>query len=147
MVRTTDGGATWSSPINSQAGFLHAVSFADANTGIVTGTTSGSPLQPPEQIFLRTTDGGATWTSQNSGVASALSGVSFADTSTGMAVGSVGALLRTTDGGATWTNQTRTVTTLSLIDVFFVDANTGIIVGSGRNGGSIQRTTDGGATW
>src|SRR5262249_16714511 len=96
ILRTTDGGASWTPQFSGTTNILHGVSFVDANTGTAVGE-SGS--------IVRTTDGGATWTPQFSGTTNILYGVSFVDANTGTAVGGNGTILRTTDGGATWTVQ------------------------------------------
>ena len=141
ILRTTNGGATWTSQPNPMSGVgnvLTSVSFTDANMGTAVG--SGGSI-------LRTTDGGASWTSQSSGTTEWLQGVSFTDANTGTAVGSRGIILRTTDGGINWTSQAnpyqyRVLSTL--YGVFFTDFNKGITVGDRT---PILRTTDGGATW
>jgi photosystem II stability/assembly factor-like uncharacterized protein len=91
ILRTTDGGATWTPQSSGTTEFLEGVAFTDANTGTVVG--SGGTI-------LRTADGGATWTRQSSGTTQFLYGISFTDANTGMVVGSGGTILRTTDGGA-----------------------------------------------
>jgi len=71
IIRTTDGGATWTNqpsglpgaPFNS---ILNAVCFLDANTGIAVGQSSGiGELDIPAgyiiSVILRTTNGGSTW--------------------------------------------------------------------------------------
>jgi photosystem II stability/assembly factor-like uncharacterized protein len=147
ILRTIDGGATWTSQWPDTFYEFNGVSFTDANTGTVVGAnyllTNGVPPSG-EGVgrILRTTDGGATWTLQVAG-GQALFGVSFTDARTGTAVGDSGTILRTTDGGATWKVRS-SGTTLPLRGVTFTDANTGTVVGLN---GTILRTTDGGATW
>jgi len=97
IVRTTNGGATWTQETIDTDRTLYGVCFADANTGIAVGGV------PTEGVMLRTTDAGATWVSQAAG--SCVLDVCFADPLTGTAVGSSGLVLRTTDGGATWAGQ------------------------------------------
>src|SRR5262249_45671116 len=55
-----------------------------------------------------------------------------------------GVILRTTDGGESW-NRLDLATALA--DVFFVDADTGIAVGTDCTQAVILRTSDGGASW
>jgi photosystem II stability/assembly factor-like uncharacterized protein len=54
-----------------------------------------------------------------------------------------GMVFRTNNGGANWTVQNRSIGTI-FDDVYFVSADTGIVVGAG---GTILRTTNGGASW
>ena len=81
ILRTTNGGTTWTSQTSGTTNELWGVSFTDANTGTAVGS---------EGTILRTTNGGTTWTSQTSGTTNQLFGVSFADANTGTAVGDGG---------------------------------------------------------
>jgi photosystem II stability/assembly factor-like uncharacterized protein len=134
ILRTADGGATWTHQALGTTHALSGVAFTDANTGTAVGILG---------TIVRTTNGGTTWTQQTSGTLQPLRGVSFADTNTGTAVGGSGTILHTTDGGATWTPQS-SGTTQDLWGVVFTDANTGTVVGGP---GTILHTTDGGTTW
>src|SRR5262249_12844303 len=58
IVRTTDGGATWTQQRSGTTNGLLGVSFVDASTGTAVGEFG---------TIVRTTDGGATWTRQTSG--------------------------------------------------------------------------------
>jgi photosystem II stability/assembly factor-like uncharacterized protein len=109
IVRTSDGGATWSPISNAplartgEFGLVNSFYFADANSGWF-GTNQG-------RVF-RTSDGGTTWTattvaSQNT----VFSSIAFGSSSVGIAAGYVTnaqdeitgpALYRTTNGGASW---------------------------------------------
>ena len=139
ILRTTDGGVTWTLQTSGTTNFLTGVHFVDASNGTVVGYSNNVG---GEATILHTTDGGTTWNWQSSGTTDYLNGVFFTDANTGTAVGSNGKILRTTDGGATWVMQT-SGTTGSLNGVYFTSTNTGIIVGT--NG--ILRTTDGGTSW
>ena len=143
IMRTNDGGATWTFQQSGTFNALLAVSFVDANTGWAVG-------QGP--TILSTRDGGNTWISQfGDGPDIQLNSVFFLDVNTGWAVGGafppnprqVGIIMRTTDGGNSWGYQ-ETLDPPELDGVFFVDANTGWAVGRGR---TILSTRDGGATW
>lgn len=106
ILRTTDGGSTWSQQNSGTTRILEAVSFSDVNTGTVVGSSG---------TILRTTDGGSTWNQQNSGVTSNfILGVSFANANTGIAVGSFGLIRITNNGGANWTQQNSGTTTVSM---------------------------------
>jgi photosystem II stability/assembly factor-like uncharacterized protein len=148
ILRTTDGGATWTHQLSGQGTPLRAISFTDANTGTVVG----------DGEILRTTDGGATWFTQLSQANVYLGGVWFVGVDTGTAVGvstdslgnTTGLILRTTNGGENWVPQS-SGTTAQLNDVCFMDANTGYAVGGFgsmmSSWGVILRTTDGGTSW
>jgi photosystem II stability/assembly factor-like uncharacterized protein len=140
ILRSTDGGVTWTIQASGTRKYLYAISCPDVNTCSVVGESG---------TILHTTNGGATWTAQSSGVQLFLSSVSFTDTNTGMVTGA-GAdvdpnavILRTTDGGATWntvfsrrTNQGYSVTCV----------NAQVCTASGARDG-ILRTLDAGANW
>src|SRR6266851_4011468 len=90
ILRTEDGGATWTLQSSGTSNPLLGVSFVDPNTGTAVGNNG---------TILRTIDGGATWMPQSGGTSNTLWGVSFVDANTGTAVGDSGTILRTTDGG------------------------------------------------
>ena len=90
IVRTTDGGNSWTIQVSGTTQNLWAVSFKDSNKGTAVGEGG---------TFLGTTDGGASWVPQPSGTTLQLRGVSLSDANTGTAVGEGGTILRTTDGG------------------------------------------------
>ncbi|MDP3829936.1 MAG: YCF48-related protein [Ignavibacteriaceae bacterium] len=174
VMKTTDGGSTWSIESTTVLRELYSLSFTDANNGTAVGY---------EGKIVRTTDGGSNWVEQTSGVATTLHDVSFSDANNGTAVGNSGVIIRTTDGGTNWVSQTSGTTShfytvlsidannvmaftsngkfykttnagtnWSLISTIttwvygaaFTDVNNGIAVG---NNGAIKVTTDGGATW
>jgi photosystem II stability/assembly factor-like uncharacterized protein len=97
ILRTTDGGATWTLQASGTTDVLFAVAFKDANTGTAVGGVWG---EDPAGIILRTTNGGATWILQSSGTMWTLLSVAFTDANTGAVVGDYGTILHTTDGGA-----------------------------------------------
>jgi photosystem II stability/assembly factor-like uncharacterized protein len=150
ILRTTDGGVTWTpqDPGTLYPTAFYAVSFADANHGMALGfeETCDSPCA----LVMRTTDGGATWTMSLGTYLIQLSGLSVSGANTATVVGSAddyscscggyGLILRTTDGGATWSLQD-SGQSWGLTAVSFVDANIGTVIGGG---GAILRTNTGG---
>ena len=94
ILRTSDGGVTWTAQSSGTPNTLYGVFFVDADTGTVVGNGT----------ILRTDDGGTTWRTQPSGGSYVLSAVSFVDADTGTAVGASGIIasgiiLRTNTGG------------------------------------------------
>ncbi len=145
VIKTTDGGATWSfqrlgtSVGGQQEPTFYALDFIDTKTGWVVGGSQGAG-----DVILKTTDGGDHWTSQLTGPA-AINSVKFVDDEFGWAVEyghGNSTILKTKDGGAHWAAQF--VAGTSLGSVFFIDRETGWAVGGG---GTILKTTDGGDTW
>ena len=141
ILRTTDGGTTWTLQLYPEGDALYGVYFTDANTGTVVGGSDECDCG----LILHTTDGGTNWTYQSfqNNNYDGFRAVSFTDANTGTIVGDNGWMFRTTDGGTSWT-QHSSGTTNDLFGVSFTDANTGTAVG---RGGLIFRTTTGGTTW
>jgi hypothetical protein len=137
ILRTTDGGTTWTRQTNGLTGYdwFTSVSFTDANTGTVVSWN--------KRIY-RTTNGGATWVQQINPTGDSITGnglltVVFTDANTGTATGSWGTILHTTDGGEHWVEQESGVATPYLWGLAFTDdGSTGIAVGKT---GTILRTT------
>lgn len=133
MVRTLDGGQTWTLQKSGVTDHLFGVATVDAKTAIAVG---------PNGIILRTTNRGATWERQQSGVAAGLQDVDFADANHGIAVG-YNVMLRTSDGGVTWTSFDCDCSAI-LQRVCMVDANIAFAVGPVSE---VYVTLDGGASW
>ena len=99
ILKTTNGGQTWSVyTIPSQADLLD-VFFYDASNGWAVGDNA---------TFAKTTNGGASWqVSQIDPSYETLTGVSFHENTSGnpiygLAVGASGGIFRTTNNGSTW---------------------------------------------
>jgi photosystem II stability/assembly factor-like uncharacterized protein len=137
MLKTTNGGETWSELNTNTYGWFRSVNFTDANTGYTVGDFG---------IILKTTNGGTNWTQQYGGTAHEdLKSVKFVNANTGYVAGDNGTMLKTTNGGVNWVSQTppkrNKSSTADLNSVYFIDANTGWIVGAN---GTILKTTNGG---
>jgi photosystem II stability/assembly factor-like uncharacterized protein len=141
VLRTVDGGATWTTyaPAGS-AELCRVVHFADAMHGWIAC----------QNELRATTDGGQTWFVQSTITAY---GLDFASATTGwLAAGT--RIYGTTDGGATWQVQLENAE-YEISNVSFADASNGWAeaqfdgcCGPEVNGASIiLHTTDGGATW
>jgi hypothetical protein len=136
IIRTTDGGSSWSMQVSGITVVPYGVSFTDANTGTAVGA-SGK--------ILRTTNGGSSWSVQPSGLTNAFNGVAFTDSDSGTIAGAGGTILRTTNRGSNWSSQISGTTSI-LYGIALADARNGTAVG---NGGTILRlrTTNGGSNW
>lgn len=138
IIKTADGGATWTRQGASSGYHFYSLAAVGAETAWAVG--SGG-------FILKTINGGADWTAQASGTYDDLNSVFFVDAQTGWAAGGwttgYSTILKTTDGGATWTAQSPGTSEI-LNSIFFVNAQTGWAVGEF---GRIIKTTDGGATW
>ncbi|MEN3330813.1 MAG: hypothetical protein V7641_178 [Blastocatellia bacterium] len=155
VVKTTDGGQTWSETVLEQQGVaqisITGMAFANPEIGYAVGRakdTSG--------IMFKTTDGGKTWSfSRLAGVNQTPLCIFMVDAETGWMGGSTSAdpeddedengpsdLLATTDGGKTWQSQIRLP--MSVFDIEFPDKMAGWASGSK---GAIYHTTNGGLAW
>ncbi|WP_431049440.1 YCF48-related protein [Roseateles sp. L2-2] len=96
ILRTVDGGQTWSKVASGVTTRLNSVRFADAKNGWIVGDFGA---------LLRTTDGGAHWTLQPVGTAQSYSPkLQLAGANT-LALVDGYRLRATADGGATWVEQ------------------------------------------
>ena len=99
LLRSTDGGATWTNVgtnLPSGAGVPHQTLAIDGQTHLV-GTTNSESAG-----IFRTTDGGATWAQVHAGGVGGIPLVA-ADGSIYWLLEARRGLIRSTDGGATWT--------------------------------------------
>lgn len=134
LLRTRDGGATWTELPRATGRTITAMHGPDARTVVAAGTHGA---------LIRTADGGETWQAVRSGTASDLRALRFVDASTGFAAGKGGALIQTSDGGATW-RPIAVPAASDLNALHFRDARMGFVAGAGR---LLHRTDDGGASW
>ncbi len=134
VMRTDDGGETWSRIIVPSKGELYHLDFANSARGWIVGDKG---------IILVTLDGGINWQIQKTTTDKALYNVDFRDSSNGFAVGGKGTILRTENGGEIW-EPIKTSFLNTFMRVNFADDKNGFIVGYG---GAILRTSDKGKTW
>ena len=128
----------WLNP-QPQGNTIYAMDFVDNNTGYAAGNYG---------TILKTTDNGNEWTKLNTGISDKFASLDFIDANTGYAGGDDQLLLKTTDAGQTWTNLTLpSAPNFSLLDIKFIDANTGYVLGFFIFNSTIWKTTDGGQSW
>ena len=94
VVRTTDGGETYSSVVPSNEP-THAVAFAGAARAVAAGLFGSAEIS---------SDGGATWSSVGSRIAGDFTVLAAASDTVAYAGGRQGVLARTTDRGQSWAN-------------------------------------------
>src|SRR5256714_5561211 len=152
IMRSTDGGATWTNRTPPLAAPISgrgiAVDPTDSNTVIaVFGGDFGGG-----QVWV-TTDGGGSWTNRSAGLPNnPMQAVVYDGTRLlvggGQLFGSenVG-LYQSTDLGATWTPLHDGTWPVLVVDAIAVDPNDAQTILVATDGSGVNRTTDGGATW
>ena len=166
IYKTTDAGATWTMQFKSEdeKAFLDAMSFWDANNGIVFGDSIDGQF-----YILMTSNGGQTWSPVStarlppalqgegafaaSGTNIALFGKTHAWIGTG--AGAKARVLRTTDHGRSWQVSDTPLAagqSAGIFSIAFRDAKHGVVVGGDYRKESeavdnLAVTNDGGATW
>ncbi|MEJ2594877.1 MAG: PKD domain-containing protein [bacterium] len=90
ILKTSDGGDTWTTITQTHSTLLGGITFADENTGYIATL---------DDKILKSTDGGDTWTVSYNGT-SGFDKVAFKDANNGCIVG--GQKLYTSDGGSNW---------------------------------------------
>lgn len=134
VLRSTDGGQSWTIRRVEPGKYFSGVHFVDRMTGWVSDAS--------DQI-LKTTDAGDTWVTQLAPTKSFWCDLQFIDSNRGWILGADGFVLRTQDGGREW-KLTRIVSTSDLFFMGFADESNGWI--AGENGAAYE-TTDSGNHW
>lgn len=145
IERTYDGGATWQIAYMGTQ-YLRSIEFATPQIGFCGGLDSS---------FLRTTDGGATWQDISALLPgpNAICGLCAATPQVVYGVGAwfgPGYVIRSADSGVSWTQTSVSSMASALVDVHFLNADTGFVSGAAADpadGGVVLATVDGGATW
>ena len=134
LLKTIDGGSTWTRMNTVTTNALNKLFFKDAFTGWALGNSS---------TVLKTIDGGVNWIQQTSGIGAGLNDIYFIDFNTGFICGLNGILRKTTNGGTNFTTIASGVTT-TLYGVHFVNNSLGFIIG---DNGVIRKTINGGGSF
>jgi photosystem II stability/assembly factor-like uncharacterized protein len=139
IIKTIDGGVSWTLLTYETYNELFSVYFTNPNDGFAVGV---------EGTIIKTTDGGTTWTIIPSGTLNTLYSIFFPNNSNGYIVGENGIILKSIDSGSTWTEISGGGGPDNcLVSVCFTDANTGYIADNNYSGCSILKTIDSGNTW
>lgn len=147
VYKTTDGGVTWSEQLNESmlggAYYFRNIEFLNSNIGFL-GTLNGE--------FFKTIDGGDNWTLVDNIPTNPLA-ICGLDTIGESTIYGCGAyftpayIIKSTDSGTTWQYIDMSAYANALVEIYFLDENTGFVSGNNSNGGTILKTTDGGITW
>ncbi|MEO1032055.1 MAG: YCF48-related protein [Bacteroidota bacterium] len=147
VYKTTDGGLNWTEQLNENniTGnyYFRNIEFLNEDIGFL-GTLNGT--------FFKTTDGGSNW-SEVTNIPSnpnAICGIDAVGTSTIYGCGayfSPAHIIKSTDSGDTWTFMDMSSYANALVEILFLDENTGFAAGRNANGGLILKTLNGGTSW
>ncbi|MDP4220807.1 MAG: YCF48-related protein, partial [Bacteroidota bacterium] len=136
ILRTPDGGKTWTLVPSGFVGKLKGVCFTDPSTAIAVGEGGW---------ILKSIDGGMNWNRRPSGTTKNLNAVSFCSAGTGVIVGDSGMILRSYSSGEFWGQMFTTPVTRTeyFRGVSFPDSLHAYICGEA----TVYNSTDGGFTW
>ncbi len=136
ILKTINGGTTWTAQRSTTRITLHAVHFVNPLQGFAVGGTFESAM------ILATNDGGTTWRRQLAPSDDILYSVFALSPQVCYAVGQGGTILATKNGGVTWENQ-ESGTTDDLLTIAFASPVQAFI---GGVYGKILTTKNGGFT-
>lgn len=120
MVKTTDGGETWTS-LKMKMSQITSFYFLDANVGFVFNFN---------QELWKTTDGGSSWTKVSSSIPDKYTDCYFVNAEK-IVLRTSNRIYHSVDGGVTWTKDFELSAQDGLLTrMKFVDSNTGFIVGN-----------------
>jgi photosystem II stability/assembly factor-like uncharacterized protein len=128
VLKTIDGGDSWTAMNCETTDELNSIYFSDPNTGYIVGENGK---------ILKTVDGGTNWIQLNNNNHNQLNSVFFIDNNTGYIAGS-GIILKTNNGGQTWETIYKNVNSV-FNSIFFTSALEGYAVGEN---GLIVKITD-----
>ena len=120
ILKTTDGGQSWSPNFNYQNEALLPIYFVNQNVGWIGGLFG---------FLIKTTDGGSTWQIQQSGTTNSLTELQFFNEQNGWYSGFGGSVFQTSNGGNIWI-QHEVLIEDDLRSIYFVDEANGWAVGS-----------------
>lgn len=153
ILKTTNGGLSWTQQYYNSAHYFRSVEFFDENIGFAGTLSNGNP----NATLLKTIDGGQTWTDISSNLSvnvPGICGMHMQDENTifitGVFYGSA-YIMKSEDQGDTWTYSNMGNLCNGLVDIFFKDENIGFAVGQSAQGSGLRAriigTTNGGETW
>jgi len=137
VIKTTNGGATWSQ-ISSGSG---------ASLNDLDRFPNGNLIAVGENGTLLTSPGTMPWTLHQALTPFHLVAVDVVGPGQVVAVDEPGRVYRSADGGATWTAGAATPVSVIAVDLNFTTLLDGWVIGSGFNDGALFHTTDGGDSW
>lgn len=139
VLKTTNGGISWTKTPVASSIFLDKIMFASSSVAYSVGTNTSFA----DGSIQKSTDGGATWSLVKSSP-NTITHLWCINPSTVIAIGLAGQIWRTTDGGTTWNDHS--FNTKDLFAIQFIDSLNGFACGGDANN-IILRTINGGISW
>lgn len=146
IYKTTNGGATWQFQFNANF-YLRTIEFMNENVGLCASTYTK---------LYRTSNGGSNWIDISSTLPFTLTGTCGLSNPPGTDdfygcgkwSGSPN-IIKSTDAGITWTYDSMHTQASALVDILFINKDTGFVVGrdTGMGCGIILKTTNAGSSW
>ena len=133
ILRSSNGGTTWSRTTNGSANYKSA---AFVGSDVWVGGSDGK--------VYKTTKVNTGLVGYLTGSVNSVNGVDFVTSTVGYACGDGGTVYRTSDGGLTWTLKNSGLPNVKFNCVSFRDAAVGVI---GGNNGTAYVTTNSGDSW
>jgi photosystem II stability/assembly factor-like uncharacterized protein len=142
LVKTSDGGITWSTYVDSFDGYISGMWFTDSSNGYIVAKN----FNMSQAVILITRNGGESWEMMDLPLSTFEypTSVQFVSPEVGF-IAANNYILKTTDQGATW-DKTH-ISGLVPGSVWFTDSLNGWCVGRNAYHGVAYRTTDGGENW
>jgi photosystem II stability/assembly factor-like uncharacterized protein len=163
VFRTTDAGDHWTQVWSHPGTYVRALEFIDNKTGILGNVGPGYFPDVTDQVPLyQTHDAGFTWSPVVLSDGPKVEGICAIDVlklggkvvaiRAGGRVGGPAGIIESFDNGRTWSSRDLTNATGMILDIHFVDEQTGFIAGATESQeqkahARILKTTDGGKTW
>ena len=164
VYRSDDGGRHWRVVWHHPGTYVRALDFADEKTGWLGNVGPGyfSDVRDTQPLYV-THDSGLSWTPVVPLDGPAVAGICALDVlkgpdgrvaavRAGGRVGGPAGMLESLDGGETFHARDMSAVTGMILDIHFLDANTGFLAGATESDedkahARILKTTDGGRTW
>jgi photosystem II stability/assembly factor-like uncharacterized protein len=135
LIKTTNGGVTWSVSLHHPSGNLESIFFINSQTAFA-GGEDGS--------MYRTDDGGNSWQYSNTnqtGYGQTIYSIYFINQNNGFIVGHRGKILKTTNGGTSW--QAYAPSYIEMRGLSFPTPS----IGYAASWYNLYKTTNSGQTW
>ena len=163
IYRTDDGGEAWTVIWTKQGTYVRALEFADGQTGFLGNAGPGyfSGVTDRQPLYV-SHDGGVHWTAVKPVAGRQIAGVCAIDVlkadgrvlavRAGGRVGGPAGMLESFDEGRSFRARDMSSVTGMILDIHFVDADTGFIAGASepeedKAHARILKTSDGGKSW